>query len=372
MDQMFSELQQMNKTLPKNNKNPVFLLELGKIYFDICLASQVNLSLNKVKLSTLQDWWSHHMCIKYAYASFQMRPTIDALLLMMNAYNAAGNYSSTTNLYNKNKLYDEFPNEHLTLVTVLIYSFAKAGKLHDALTVAKSFWPEAIEIAQKKLEDELSFEWHMNRNLRIDNSYMFKGNQTDEGFLEHCMHLIQDFEQEMQIVEELANFMERDSEKCFSIATGWHQEGHIKLAMQMYALASVLDSSKTESEIFALASLHILGEHEIAFQKLSNFIDTRLGDKLNIIEPWAYVIACNSCATINNITGLEKILIKAKKNNVQFPFRDFIVGFYYESSNQHEQAIKFYQKKAQAADDEFEQNSFNMRIARLTASAGTS
>jgi len=54
MEQTLYELQQMNKALPNNKKNPDFLLKLGKVYFDICLASQVNLRLNDVILSSLQ------------------------------------------------------------------------------------------------------------------------------------------------------------------------------------------------------------------------------------------------------------------------------------------------------------------------------
>ena len=139
-----------------------------------------------------------------------------------------------------------------------------------------------------------------------------------------------------------------------------HKQGFMRVAMQMYTLAFFLNPLESEAEFYSAVSLHMMGEHQVTFQRLNEFIDKYPN------QPWAYVIASHSCAILNNTRGLELILTKSNKNNIKLPVLDLMIGFLLESEGQTKQAIAFYEKNAQSSDNSPFSNIFNSRVERMS------
>lgn len=361
-DENLVELQKMRRNLSANSENADFLLKLGEVYYKINFGACVNFVIEKeLKISTIVDWQSHHSSIKYSFSSFKLKPTIDSALLIMNSLNMVGNYSATIEFIVQQKLMEIFSNEKLTIMSVLLHSLAKKGLLLQSAQLLQEFSPDFFRLAQQNLDTaENSVERNFQRLVSANNTTFFYKGQTEENFLGLCETLLDNYQRERNAQDYLASNIKWDYDFCLDTAISLHKEGFIRTALQMYALAFTLASSENTAELYSLSSLHLLGEHQVAFEKLNEFID-KYPD-----HPWAYVVASHSCATINNTTGLELILTKSYKNNVKLPILDLMVGFLLEGKGQIKQAIAFYEKNVQSSVDNPFYSMFNSRLNRMS------
>ncbi len=356
------ELQNMQKNLSFNLGNADFLQKLGEIYYNICSLSCTNFSFHEgINISRIIDWQAHHSSIKYSLESFKLRPTIDSALLIMNSLNMVRNYSATIDFIIKQNLLERLPNEKLTVMSVLLYSIAKSGRIWYSNKVLFEFLPEYFKKAQQNLEGtEETTERIFHRLLRADNTSSFSKGHNEDDFLSFSEELVGNFQRERFLKDNIANNIKWEYSYFFSAAIDLHKEGFIQAAIQMYAVAFTLNQSESLAEVSSLASLHQMGEHQVSFERLNHYID-----KITQ-EPYAYIIAGHSCATINNISGLELILTKSNKNNViKNPFIDLLIGFYLESKGQTKQAVSYYQKNANNSDNEAITNIFSFRLERI-------
>ncbi len=360
-DVNLTELKTMRRNLSANLKNAGFLQKLGEIYFNLSLGSSTNFTVNEVRLSTIVDWQSHHSCIKFSSASFNLDPTIDSALLILNSLNNVGDYSATINFISQQNLLERFPEEKFTITSVLLHTLAKKGLLFQSAQLLHDVLPEHFNKAQQSLTSaDETVQRNFQRLIRVDNTSIFYKEETEDGFLGLCEILLDNFQRERNAQGYLASNIQWDFDYCFDSAVTLHKDGFIRVAMQMYALAFVLDSSEIKAELYSLASLHLMGEHQVAFERMNQFTENHPDQFL------AYILASHSCAITNNVTGLELILKKSHTNNINSPFLDLLKGFYIESKGQIEQAIRFYESKAQNSNNEFITNLFNSRIERIT------
>lgn len=146
-----SNLQKLRRDLAKNTKNADFLLNLGKIYFDLTFASTIDLNGdNGVRISRVADWQSHHSCINYSTLSYKLKPTIESALLMINSLSLVGDYSAIVDLILKNNLIEKFPSEKLTIMSALLHSLSRKGLLLQSVQYLYQFSPQFYNKAKKK------------------------------------------------------------------------------------------------------------------------------------------------------------------------------------------------------------------------------
>lgn len=361
-DEIMVELQKMRRNLSANLENADFLFKLGEIYYKINFGTCIDFVIEKeLKISTIIDWQSHHSSIKYAFSSFKLKPAIDSALLIMNSFNMAGNYSATIEFIIQQNLMEKFSGEKLTIMSVLLHSLARKGLLLQSAQLLQEFSPDFFRLAQQNLDTaEDSVERNFQRLVSAKNTTFFYKGQTEENFLGLCETLLDNYQRERNAQDYLASNIKWNYDFCLDTAVSMHKEGFIRTALQMYALAFTLTSSENMAELYSLSSLHLLGEHQVAFEKLNEFIDKYPN------HPWAYVVASHSCATINNITGLELILTKSYKNNVKVPVLDLMIGFLLEGKGQTKKAIAFYEKNAQSSGDSPFTDIFNSRLERMS------
>jgi tetratricopeptide (TPR) repeat protein len=360
-DTSLAELQKMQRNLASNQRNAEFRLKLGQIYYDLSLGSSVGFRLEEqVKVTNILDWQSYQAAIQHAYSSFTLSPTIDSALVILNSFDLVGNHGSAVNFIFQENLVEKLPNEKLTIVSILFHSLAKKGLLLQAAQLLYEFSPEDFRIAQQKAANtEESPQLHFDRSVRADCARMFKKGYTDKDFLGSCEELLDDYQRERNIQDHLANNMSWDYDYCFNTAVELHKQGFMRMAMQMYALAFVLNPSENIAEFYSVVSLHMMGENQVAFQKMNQFIDK--DPKL----PWAYVIGGHACAMMNDITGLELILTKADLHNIKLPLLDFLKGFCLESKGQSNQALSLYEKCIQVTSVEMFSNLYKFHIERI-------
>jgi hypothetical protein len=356
-----TELQQMRKNLSSYQGNHDFHLRLAKIYYDRSVSSSVALNLeHQVKVTNIIDWQSYQSAIKHSHTSYSLKPTIDSALLLLNSFELVGHYGTVANFIFQEKLMEKFPNEKLTIASVLLHCLAKKGLLLHAAQLLYEFSPDHFDKAQQKVSStEESPEINFKRLVRADNPTSFKKGQTEAGFLETCEELLDDYHQERNAQDHFATNMSWEYKYCFEAALGLHKQGLMRLAMQMYALAFALKPSEDTAEFYAGVALHRMGEHEASFQKMNQLIDK---DPRN---PWAYIIAGHSCAVINDMDGLESILKKAAVSKLKMPLLDFLNGFYYESRGQAQKALRLYEEGAKETDVEMFSNIYKFHIERI-------
>ena len=130
MNDSLAELQKMRRSLPSNQRNADFQMKLGEMYYNLSLGSPVAFKLEQqVKVTNIVDWQSHQSAIKHSYASFNLSPTIDSALLILNSLELVGNYTVAVNFIFQQNLLEKFPNEKMTIANVLFHSLAKSGLL---------------------------------------------------------------------------------------------------------------------------------------------------------------------------------------------------------------------------------------------------
>ncbi len=361
MNNSLSELREMRRSLPSNQRNADFQLKLGQIYYDRSVGSSLAFRLDRqVKVSNIVDWQSYQSAIKYSFASFNLNPTIDSALLILNSFELVSNHTAAVNFILQQNLMEKFPDERMTVASVLLHSLAKSGLLLQSVQSLYEFSPTHFQKAQQdvaKIEETL--ETNFKRSTRADCPSIFKKGQTDEGFSEFCQELLDDFQRERNIQDHLANNMNWNYEYCFNTGIEIHKQGFMRVAMQIYALAFFLNPLESEAELYSAVSLHLMGEHQVAFQRLNQFIDKYPN------QPCAYVIAGHSCAIMNDITGLELILTKADVHNIKMPLLDFLIGFHLESKGQPNEALSLYEKRNQETNVEMFSSIYSFLMERI-------
>ncbi|MBN1454463.1 MAG: hypothetical protein JW963_25825 [Anaerolineales bacterium] len=356
------ELQKMRKNLSSNLGNADYLLKLGEIYYKLNFGGCIDFVIEKeLKISTIVDWQSHQSSIKYSFSSFKLKPTIDSAILIMNSLNMVGNYSATIDFIIQQNLMEIFSDEKLTIMSLLLYSLSKKGLLLQSIQLLQEFSPDFFRVALQNIETaEDSPQRNLNRLVSATQPTFFHKGQTEDDFLGSCETLLDTYQRERNVQDYLATNIKWDYNFCLDAAVSLHKEGLIRTALQMYALAFTLTSLENMSEFYALASLHLMGEHQVAFDKLNEFIDKYPS------HSWGYVVAGHSCAVINNTTGLELVLTKSSKNNVKLPVLDLLIGFLLESKGQIKQAMVFYEKSIQNSSNSPFVNIFKSRVERIS------
>lgn len=359
-DKRFDEIEKMRRKLSSNQRSPDFLLKLGEIYHELNVGSAVDFSVDEgVVITKIVDWHSHHSAIRYSLESFKLHPTIDSALLILNSFNFIGNYSASVEFITQQNLMEKFPNEKLAIVSVLFHSLMKKGLLTQSVKLLYEISPEYFEEAQENLNQaEETVQQNFQRTVSRHSATIFSKGESEEGFLEFCEQLLDTYQRERNVQDYLAANINWDYEYCFRRGVESHKEGFIRLALHMYALAFFLKPTGNTPEFYSLAALHLLGEHQIAFERTNQFIDKY---PKNV---FAYIVAGNSCAILGNLSGLELILTKAHSNKIKTPLIDLQIGYYLESKGQIRQAQNYYEKCAKESNNEMFSNIFNSRLER--------
>lgn len=176
--------------------------------------------------------------------------------------------------------------------------------------------------------------------------------------MEVCESLLDDYQRDNNYHDTIFN-NNWGYDYFLSKALELHQENLMRHALQMYSLSFSLNPTNETPEMYCLVSLHLLGEHQLTFERSSQFIDKYPNTF------WSYVIACHSCAINKDITGLELILTKAYKNNVKAPILDLLIGYFLESKGQSKQAKDYYKKNIQNLDDDPYSKIFHFLAERI-------
>lgn len=356
------KLTRMQKDLPANQRNPEYLLELGKMYYEISLGSMVSLGLENVTVSQLIDWHANHSAVSLLKKSYDIQPRIDSALLILNSYSIIGNYTAMLEFIGTQQLPARFQDEQFSIGQIYLYALTKKSLRLQAVQALYEMSPEMYQVARHKIDEkeEMTVEDEFNNSTNASSPSIFEKGLTREGFIEFAQTVLDQYQREVNARDYLSNNMEWNYEYCFNTAKGLHSEAFMQLAVPMYALAFALDPANAVAELLCGASLHYMGEHKAAIQKLNQFTDKRAKDT------WGYIIGGNACAVINDLQGLEVLLSKIAKAGMKDPALSLLQGFYFESKNDKNAAQSLYRQCIHDFDNEMFNNIFNYRLQRVS------
>ena len=181
----------------------------------------------------------------------------------------------------------------------------------------------------------------------------------ENDLLNECNDLL-DLNNRSRIFQDYQGSIIWNYENLLGIAYNLCKEGLMDDATRMFALAFFFDPSNFIPELNIVASFHLMGENEVAFEKINQFIDK------NPNLPFGYFLAGNISAAMKNFTSMELMLTKANLNKVKFPDIGIFAGLYLEEKGKPKEAISLYKKFSQDYADQVYGKLFEYLVTRIS------